>query len=264
MLGKLLKYEWKATARIFVPFYLAIVVFALINRIFISLNVSDGWMALVAGLSGATYALAIAATLALTLFIIIQRFYKNLLGDEGYLMFTLPVKTWQNITAKLLIAAAWQLISALVVIGSVFLMVAQLGIMVEIRKAFADIVIELAKINLSLGAMTAWIVAAILVSLFTGILFLYASISIGQLFSRHKLVASFGAFLVLNTVSQIISSLLVGALYLAMPQAFVDNAVPPAEFFTGLLAGTIVLNLLMGVAYYIVSERILTKRLNLE
>ncbi len=264
MLGKLLKYEWKATARIFVPFYLAIVVFALINRIFISLNVSDGWMAFVAGLSGATYALAIAATLALTLFIIIQRFYKNLLGDEGYLMFTLPVKTWQNITAKLLIAAAWQLISALVVIGSVFLMVAQPGIMVEIRKAFADIVIELAKINLSLGAMTAWIVAAILVSLFTGILFLYASISIGQLFSRYKLVASFGAFLVLNTVSQIISSLLVGALYLAMPQAFVDNAVPPAEFFTGLLAGTIVLNLLMGVAYYIVSERILTKRLNLE
>lgn len=264
MLGKLLKYEWKATARIFVPFYLAVVVFALINRIFISLNVSEGWMAFVAGLSGATYALAIVAALALTLFIIIQRFYKNLLGDEGYLMFTLPVKTWQNITAKLLIAAAWQLISALVVIGSVLLMVAQPSTMVEIRKAFADIVIELAKINLSLGAITAWIIAAILVSLFTGILFLYASISIGQLFSRHKLVASFGAFLVLNTVSQIIYSLLVGALYLAMPQAFVDNAVPPTEFFTGLLAGTIVLNLLMGVAYYIVSERILTKRLNLE
>lgn len=264
MLGKLLKYEWKATARIFVPFYLAVVVFALINRIFISLNVSEGWMAFVAGLSGAAYAFAIVATLALTLFIIIQRFYKNLLGDEGYLMFTLPVKTWQNITAKLLIAAAWQLISALVVIGSVLLMVAQPGTMVEIRKAFADAVIEFSKINLSLGATTAWLVAAILVSLFTGILFLYASISIGQLFSRYKLVASFGAFLVLNTVSQIISSLLVGALYLAMPQAFVDNAVPPGEFFTGLLAGIIVLNLLMGTAYYIISERILTKRLNLE
>ncbi len=264
MLGKLLKYEWKATARIFVPFYLAVVVFALINRIFISLNVSEGWMAFVAGLSGATYALAIVATLALTLFIIIQRFYKNLLGDEGYLMFTLPVKTWQNITAKLLIAAAWQLISALVVIGSVLLMVAQPSTMAEIRKALADAVMEFAKINLSLGATTAWFVAAIVVSLFTGILFLYASISIGQLFSRHKLVASFGAFLVLNTVSQIITSLLVGVLYLAMPHAFVDNAVPPAEFFTGLLAGITVLNLIMGAAYYIVSERILTKRLNLE
>lgn len=264
MLGKLLKYEWKATARIFVPFYLAVVVFALINRIFISLNVSEGWMAFVAGLSGAAYALAIVATLALTLFIIIQRFYKNLLGDEGYLMFTLPVKTWQNITSKLLIAVLWQLVSAVVVLGSVFIMVAQQGMLAEVRSAYLEIANELAKMNISLGVMATWLVVTIVVGLFVNILFVYASISIGQLFSRHKLIASFGAFLVLNTVSQIFSSLLIAALYYISPQSFVDNALPTNEFITIFCIGLTCISLLMGTAYYIISERILTKRLNLE
>lgn len=264
MLGKLLKYEWKATARIFVPFYLAIVVFALINRIFISLNVTGGWMSFVAGLSGAAYAIAIAATLALTLFIIIQRFYKNLLGDEGYLMFTLPVKTWHNITSKLLIAVLWQLVSAVVVLSSVFVMVAQKGVFAEIRRAFTEIAAELAKLNISFGAMLTWLIVMVVVGLFVNILFVYASISIGQLFSRHKLVAAFGAFLVLNTVSQIFSSVLVAALYFISPQSFVENAVPTNEFIAVFCIGLTCINLLMGAIYYIVSERILTKRLNLE
>ena len=39
------------------------------------------------------------AAFVLTLIIQIQRFSKNLLGDEGYLMFTLPASVSQHITA---------------------------------------------------------------------------------------------------------------------------------------------------------------------
>ncbi len=264
MLGKLLKYEWKATARVFVPFYLAVVLFATINRFFIAMQITEGWTGLIAGLSGTAYALAILATLALTVFIIIQRFYKNLLGDEGYLMFTLPVKTWQNITAKLLIAAAWVVISTAVVFGSVFIMVAQKGMMAEVSRAIEVVVNELKSINLNIGVSAALFIVGIVVSLFTGILFLYASISIGQLFSRHKLIASFGAFLGLNIVSQILSSILLAMTYFVNPQLFIVNNQTTPTFIYIMLIGTLAINLIMGIGYYIASEQILTKRLNLD
>lgn len=41
------------------------------------------------------------AIVVLTAMIIIQRFNKNLIGDEGYLMFTLPVSHVQLLTSKL-------------------------------------------------------------------------------------------------------------------------------------------------------------------
>ena len=50
------------------------------------------------------YVVLIISISAITLIIMVQRFYKNLLGDEGYLMFTLPVKTWQNVLNKLIFA----------------------------------------------------------------------------------------------------------------------------------------------------------------
>ena len=103
MLGKLLKYEIKATARWFLPIYIIIFLFAFINRLINPFQkVGDTYTATVEGLnflnfmrgiSIFVYFALIVAVIAMTFIIIIQRFYKNLLGDEGYIMFTLPVKT---------------------------------------------------------------------------------------------------------------------------------------------------------------------------
>ena len=91
-------------AHSFLPVYLAILLFALINRVINPFDkVSDGVSVTVEGFSFinmmrmasiVVYFALIVATIAMTFVIIIQRFYKNLLGDEGYLMFTLPVKPW--------------------------------------------------------------------------------------------------------------------------------------------------------------------------
>lgn len=40
MLGKLIKYELSATSRLFLPFYGALLIFALINKIFFSFKSS--------------------------------------------------------------------------------------------------------------------------------------------------------------------------------------------------------------------------------
>lgn len=47
---------------------------------------------------------AVRMPLVVTAVILIQRFYKNLLGSEGYLMFTLPVTVSQHLFSKTIIA----------------------------------------------------------------------------------------------------------------------------------------------------------------
>ncbi|MFA9382079.1 MAG: ABC transporter permease [Acetanaerobacterium sp.] len=262
MLGKLMKYEWKATARLFVPFYAAVVIFALVNRVFIQFNAGEGFMAVVAGFAMFAYVFAIIATFALTLVIIVQRFYKNLLGDEGYLMFTLPVKTWQHTVSKMLIASAWTLLSVVAVFVSVIAMVANKAFWESVAKYIS--MYQSWDIFLNKDLLVVWFVVAVLTSLVSGILFIYASIAIGQLFSRHKLVASFGAFLALNVVSQIISSVLIGVLYLVNPQEFVGNVMPSESSIMIMLVGALLLNALFGIGCYLVTNHILDRRLNLE
>ena len=52
---------------------------------------------------------------------ILQRFYKNLLSGEGYLMHTLPVRPWQHIASKLIAAVVWTVLSFFVVCVSCLL-----------------------------------------------------------------------------------------------------------------------------------------------
>ena len=82
MLGKLTKYEIKATARIFLPLYAGLLLFALINKVFIEINLLQTRMAFLPLISGAIYFFIIVATFIITLVVMIQRFYKNLLSDE--------------------------------------------------------------------------------------------------------------------------------------------------------------------------------------
>ena len=87
-------------------------IFALINRLLLysgwldSKAVANAWQ--IAGiLSMIIYGFLFFGIMVVSLVVVIQRFYKSLLGDEGYLMFTLPVETWKLVMSKLLVAIFW-------------------------------------------------------------------------------------------------------------------------------------------------------------
>lgn len=92
MLGKLTKYEFKATCRFFLPLYGALLLLAAMSRLsqWIMTYNEIGLLHYFSNIFTLVYVLVAVAIFALTLIVMIQRFYKNLLGDEGYLMFTLP------------------------------------------------------------------------------------------------------------------------------------------------------------------------------
>ena len=104
MLSKLIRYEWKAVARVCIPMYGGLILAAMLTHFLLG-NLerfsSTLYDIITMAMSTLCFGLFMAA-FVLTLIIQIQRFSKNLLGDEGYLMFTLPASVSQHITAKLL------------------------------------------------------------------------------------------------------------------------------------------------------------------
>ena len=100
MFGKYMKYEMKSMGRILLPLYLALVVAATVFSLNMKLTMNRTVAGLLEKFAIVTAVLFIAMVIAVfvvTLFLILQRFYRNLLGNEGYLMFTLPVNTITHI-----------------------------------------------------------------------------------------------------------------------------------------------------------------------
>ena len=91
MLGKLLKYECKSIGRILLPIYALLLVLSVIFGFILRQNSAIPAVQTIQNLLGGFYTMAGFALIAITVGIIILQFYRNLLGNEGYLMFTTPV-----------------------------------------------------------------------------------------------------------------------------------------------------------------------------
>ena len=124
----------------------------------------------------------------LTLVLMVYRFYKNLMTDEGYLMFTLPVSRSQLIWSKLLVALVWSVLSTVL---------AALAWMAEISVVGRENVFSLIAQGLrslrqhlsgNLTGCAAALVVLCLVSCLVSFLKFYAAISLGHSFSNHKVL----------------------------------------------------------------------------
>jgi hypothetical protein len=92
------------------------------------------------------------------------------------------------------------------------------------------------------------------------ILMIYASIAIGHLFHSHKLIGAFAAYIGINTFLQIAVSLLIYMASLLFNNTLNDiNAVRTLVFPV-----TIVALALLNVIFYLVTNYIFQRKLNLE
>ncbi|SFC29551.1 ABC transporter permease [Clostridium uliginosum] len=269
MLGKLIKYEIKATGRTLLPLYAVLLIFALINKIFIGDNLHAASSNFLGGipfmLSMLAYICTMVAIFIVTFFVIIQRFYKNLLGDQGYLMHTLPVSCSKNITSKLLVAVIWSIISTIVAITSIIIMAFNPTMFVQF---FKDLANALSQINAHFG-ISAYMVGiefiiAALLQVAVGTMMIYASISIGHLFNKRKILSSFGAFILLNIIMNTIVSVL-GINFSSKLEAYFNiasnSSLAPLHVVFGL---AIIINIIFFICYFVITNYIIKNKLNLE
>lgn len=261
MLGKLLKHEFSATARTLLPLYLVLAATAAVGRVTLASGTeAEGVAGILNGLLIMVYIFSIIAVAVATMIVMIQRFYKNLMGDEGYLMFTLPVRTGSLIQAKLITSATWLAASILLVIASVFAIALTPQEIAQIPYLIGQITSHLQYI---FGSSTLFLVQVgiiIMLSLFFSTLMIYTSIAIGQLFGKHKLIGAFGAYMGINLLIQFAATALMGALGLLLRFDMSDLSILPLYVFPIV----IVLMLVVIGLFYAATHYILKNKLNLE
>lgn len=264
MLGKLIKYEFKATGRTLLPLYGAVILFAFINKMFLGdffINGETFLGEIPRAIGMMVYVTTLIATFFVTLFIIIQRYRTNLLGDEGYLMNTIPVKPWQNITSKLIVSCVWSVLSFVCAIVSIMILAYQKGLikaMITGMPEFFEVLFSYVGTNEVIIIIE--IISIMIIGLISGILIIYASLSIGNIFSKKKMLASLGAFIVLNMASNTIATFIQFPIMMIFSKG-TELQVADIQIMLIITAGIV---LLLSIAYFAISNYILKRKLNLE
>lgn len=280
MLGKLLKYELKSTSRLMGVLYLAVLVVAAVVGFIARGTIWQATQgnAIAVVVSGLIYALLIMTLMIVTVVMILQRFYKNLLKGEGYLMHTLPVPTWMLVASKTISSLIWVLLSTITLIVSVFVLV--LTSVVGSGNLFAldwgsfpwgDFFKVFQE---SAGQIILTIVAAIL-QIIRIILLVYTAMAIGAAAKRHKVFYSVLTFIVILIIIAIIGTvtnidlidLLSGST--AVNTSGIGMTVEAGNELAGvgymrLLASQCITDAIYSVVFFFVTTWFLKNKLNLE
>ena len=119
-------------------------------------------------------------------------------------MHTLPVSTGRLIWSKLLVAMIWSIVCAAVVFAAIYILAAREP---DFRSFFH--IFD----NISIPSWDAFrfiveFMVAVLVSLMSSILCLYACMALSMLFNSHRVAISFAFFIAATTIVQILTAVL--------------------------------------------------------
>lgn len=258
MVFKLLKYDFKSMLRVFVPLWLALLAVSFINHFSLTATSSyaDSLIWDMKNIAMLVFLGLIIAAGVLTAVLVIQRFYLGLLKDEGYLMFTLPVKPWQLLTSKVISAMVVCVLS--LGVGVLSMMI--LGYQVEdYQRLFSNLGTSIREYP---GTAAALLALAVTWG-FAAITQIYVSLALGHLANRHRIAWAVGIYIAIQTVLSWLFTngwdplrvMLWGTSY----PVFLD--VGRFNQFLWIMAG---IYLVLGGIFFLVTERILSKKLNLE
>ena len=271
---KLMKHEFRATARVMLPLLLLVPVTAAGGNVATRqlLEMDNDLMNLLGLLLIMAFVVAIAAACIMSVVVMVQRFYKNLLRDEGYVMLTLPVSIHQHVWAKLLVSTVWFAATAASVALAVFILTFRLGTFQDIAYFFSVLFRDLVELDVvTTFSGTVFFVelgVILLLAALTTCLKFYSALAIGHSFSNHKMLLSVVFFFAISAAFSVVGSLFtVTVNFTSIPEMFGGMLLRSggAMRMTHLmLLGIILLELARGVVYYLLTVIPLTKRLNLE
>jgi hypothetical protein len=264
MLRKLLKHEFRATGRIMGPLYLVLLVLSLAAngsvRILASTNAQV--LNILSGLVMVLFGICIVTVFVMTLVVMINRFRTNLLGDEGYVMLTLPASVHQQVWSKLIVSVVWTAASAAAVCLAAMIAAFRVRYVAQIVDLVRQMMAQLTRYYAVNGlAVVLEGLALMLLSCAVGCLMFYAAMAVGHSFANHKSLLSVAFFFLFFIVLQ----------FLSLTSVFNFDGFPFNAFrFDGMAAVhaffwvSIVATVLVGAVFYVITTQMLKRRLNLE
>ena len=277
MLGKLIKYELKATRKFMFLLYGLLLAISVLTSLMFHFNVNGGdfnvgtkWgsvsfgggavLEILAVLLIIAYVVLTVAAVSAMFFYAIMRFRKNLLGDEGYLMHTLPVKERDHILSKSIVSVLWTLAGfAAAVISGVIILCGAAGseLFAQLYKLFSDVdgmfLLQSGRVIL----LCIELVILVIFALACGYLHIYASMAVGYSLDKYRAVVSVGAFLLLDMLETVLHGV-TAKMLLQTTHAFYQGHGHLVLWIEIMFAA------IMGLAYYGITKYFLSRRLNLE
>ena len=270
MVKKLIKPEfiyYLRTMGICLPIVLFIGVMTRVFRLFENGHIVTD---IVIGSSVLVLVVACISLIVLSGVVGVVRFYKNMYSSEGYLTFTLPVTNAQHIFVKLLAATVCQTacIWTVIAAGSIALSGQLFG------EVFIAIAALIEKLFLACGAANSIgfiieITLLLILSTVSNFLLYYACITVGQMAKKNRIFAAVGAYFIYYVATQIISTVFTVIFTVLAAAGALDGVA--MWFGTHLLAGlhivfcvAIVISAAVTAAFWLVTQTIMSKKLNLE
>lgn len=262
MIRKLLKVEFREAFSSMLPVGAGMLVLsaltALNSAVTARIHVSSAGFDWLGALLAFAAAVCFISVLAVCFFANVNRFYR-MLGEEGYIQLTLPATMSQHIAAKLIAAVVTTLVTFLFLAGASWL--------TDMLRDGYDMV---RGGGLSLLLLTAVIALA---GMAMGYLHTYLSCAVGSLFPQHRKLASILSFFALQFLAQILFML---AVYFAATrmEILLDSfsrfaldllSSPNGEMkaIFGSLIGVSAVEIVIDAVLWLITQTILTRKLNL-
>lgn len=274
MLRKLLKHEFRATGRIMLPLFLIVLGTAVGANLSarVLMDTPNRVLDILGGLLIVAFTIAIVGVCVMSMVVMVQRFYKNLLQDEGYVMMTLPVSVHQHIWSKLIVSAVWFALTLIVVGLACLIVAADVKVIHQIAEGFGEVMGELYRHFTAYYAINGTALAVeFLVLCFVGCcamcLQFYASLAIGHSFSSHKMAWSVLWFFVTMFAMQFLGGsgivLLDESWLHNLLLGWTDNISGMAAMHLSMVC-LILGEVLYGAIFYFLTTYFLKRRLDLE
>lgn len=269
MLRKLMKHEFRATARIMGPLFLIVLVLALAANLALHFLLDSNIFLpnLLGGLLMAAFVIGMAALAIMSIVLMVNRFRTNLMGDEGYVTFTLPVSSHQIVWSKIIVSTVWFIVTGIVEAIALLICFFDLDIMRKIfsseffRQVFQALHELVKEYGLNVPAIAIELIVLCLLGCAVLCLEFYAAMAVGHSFANHKGALSVLFFFVFQFALQFISGLLFN---IDEFKNMLNTGMDGMGTFHQLMAVLIGMELVIGAVYYVVTTLTLKKRLNLQ
>ena len=251
----------KALSRLLLFLHLFILILAFIGRIFITNNIYLREPSVFEVLYFMAFFLSVVVVSGATYIIIGIHFYKNLFSAQGYLSWTLPVTAEQHLLSKLISGFIWSLLDGVFLLLCFFIF----GFGFDFHSA-GEIVDEFFLFfgNSAVSAIVATSIY-LLLTLFVSILTIYFSITLGQLFANHRILASIMIYGALSLISQIFYIL---AIFSANSHYFFTatgnvSEVTDVTMYHRLLLLANIITVIQIIVFYVITRYLAKRKLNL-
>ncbi len=267
MLKKLFKYDFQAACRIFLVLYGIIACLTILGKIIFTL-VPEGLenIPLLTVLVPTYIILMIGLVFGFEIFLIV-RFYRSYFTDEGYLYHTLPVKPWQLILSKLFVNVILSLLGFVIMIvcGLILLAGSPMAALVEHKDEVVQIIQTV--FGVSPTTFICFVLLSLPITECSSYLTYFASIALGQiLLPKHRVLGAFVAYMIYYVILQTITAIPMFAFTFSSIEKFMtedDIGSWLNSFYHFTYFFSLGLSVISCVAFFLVTNRIMKKKLNL-